>query len=47
MLLYASSWLRAPGTNGTVQEETPQGYQIKTRVPIKQDRRVETEIRAQ
>ena len=47
MLLYASSGLRAPGTNGTVQEETPQGYQIETRVPFKQDRRIETEIRPQ
>jgi len=47
MLLYASSGLRAPGTNGTIQEETPQGYPIETRVPFKQDRRVETEIRSQ
>lgn len=37
MLLYASRGVRAPGTNGTIQEETPQGYPIKTRVPLKQD----------
>ena len=47
MLLYASRGVRAPGTNGTIQEETPQGYPIKTRVPLKQDWRVETEIRSQ
>ena len=38
MLLYASSGLRAPGTNGTIQEETPQGHPIEIRVPFKQDR---------
>lgn len=38
MLLYASSGLRASGTNGTIQEETPQGDPIEIRVPFKQDR---------
>lgn len=38
MLLYASSGLRAPGTNATIQEETPQGYPIEIRVSFKQDR---------
>lgn len=38
MLLYASSGLRAPRTNGAIQEETPQGYPIEIRVPFKQDR---------
>ena len=44
MLLYAGSRIRAPGTYGTVQEETPQGYPTETRVPLQQDRRTKKEI---
>ena len=44
MLLYAGSRIRAPGTHGTVQEETPEGYPTETRVPLQQDRRTEKKI---
>ena len=46
MLLYASSGVRAPRTSGAFQEETPQGYPVKARFPLQQDRRIKKEIRS-